>query len=122
MKITAFRALTNYATPAAAIAAVANGNAFLLNETQIFQDGTMAAPYGSGKKNNNQQTVTALRHRIHYYVRDTSLAAGYRQVFDILEADTATNQTKTITRKGKSRAATRDDDDARDVSVTKNWA
>lgn len=121
MKITAFRALTNYATPAAAIAAVANGNAFLLNETQIFQDGTMASPYGAGRKNNNQQKVTSLRHKIHYYVRDTSLAAGYRQVFDILEADTATNQTKTITRKGKSRATTRDDDDARDISVTKNW-
>lgn len=118
MKTSEFGALVNYATPAAAIAATVAGDKFLLNETQIFQDGTMAAPYGSGRKNNNQQKRTSLRHKIHYYVRDSS-TTGYHQVFDILEANTATKQSKTTTRPGlSSRNAYRDDDDRKGYKET----
>ena len=70
----------------------------------------MSAPYGPGRKNNSQQQVTALRHKIHYYVRDDS-TVGYHQVFDILESDTLAQQSKTTTRPGVNRNAARDDDD-----------
>jgi hypothetical protein len=107
MKQTAFNALVSVETVAAALL-LANGTNFLFNETQIHGDGTMA---GYGNQSGNQQKVTPLRHRIHYYRRDTSLAAGYSQVFDILESDTTAQESKTTTRPGVNRVATRDDDD-----------
>jgi len=117
MKTTTFNALVNYATPTAAKAATVAGDAFLLNETQVWKNGTMAASYNSNK-NSSQKTLAALRHKIHYFVRDTS-TIGYHPVYDILEADAAANQTKTTTRPGlSSRAATRDDDDRKGYKET----
>lgn len=58
MNIATFRALTNYDTPAAGLAANPNnGDTWLLNATHIFQDGTMGnpAPNASAKKNPRQQ-------------------------------------------------------------------
>jgi hypothetical protein len=107
MKETAFNALVSVETVAAALL-LANGTNFLFNETTIHGNGTMA---GYGNQSSNQQKVTQLRHKLHYYRRDTSLDAGYSQVFDILESDTLAQQSKSTTRPGVTRVATRDDDD-----------
>ena len=120
MKETEFNALTNYPNPASALAATVAGDKFLLSETQIFQDGTMPSAR-TGKLKNSQQQVTALRHKIHYYVRDDS-SVGYHPVYDILESDILTQESKTATRRGKNRAATRDDDDGRDIISDPDWA
>ena len=66
---------------------------------------------GYGNQSGNQQKITQLRHRIHFYRRDVSLDAGYTQVFDILESDDTGDETKTATRPGVNRVETRDDDD-----------
>jgi len=107
MKQTAFNALASVDTVADALLLV-NGTNFLFNETQIHGNGTMA---GYGNKLGSQQKVTPLRHRVHYYRRDTSNVNGYVQVFDILESDATAQESKTTTRPGVTRVATRDDDD-----------
>lgn len=107
MKQTAFNALVSVETVAAALL-LANGTNFLFNETTIHGNGSMA---GYGNQSGNQQKVTPLRHKLHYYRRDTSNVNGYVQVFDILESDTTAQQSKTTTRPGVNRVATRDDDD-----------
>lgn len=119
MKQTEFNSLTNVATPAAALL-LSTGDKFLFNETQIFQDGTMPNARNGGK-NNSSQKVTALRHKIMYYERDTS-TIGYHPCFDILESDIGAQQSKTITRKGKTRVATRDDDGARDIIASPDFS
>lgn len=118
MKLSVFNALTNVETPAAALL-LSNGTYFLFMDTQVHGVGTRAA---YGDKGNSQQRITALRHKIVYYVRDTSHSVGYYPVYDILEADDAATQTKTVSRNGFSRATTRDDDDSRNVRVDKNWS
>ncbi len=154
MNYSTFAALTNYDTVVAAIAANGtDGDAWLLNETKIFQDGTMgnpraantdentykkgvqrqkartlnptvtrnkisaastvtASPSGNlpavGNKPNgyantspgggtfvNQETVSnqktaAIRHKVSWYVTDSTKEAGYRRVFGILEDPTTT--------------------------------
>lgn len=107
MKQTVFNALVSVETVADALL-LANGTNFLFNETQIHGNGTMA---GYGNQSGNQQKVTPLRHKLHYYRRDTSNVNGYVQVFDILESDTTAQESKTTTRPGVNRVATRDDDD-----------
>jgi len=53
MNYSTFAALTNYDTPAAAlIANASNGDAWLLNETKIFQDGTMGNPKAANTDEN----------------------------------------------------------------------
>jgi hypothetical protein len=68
MNYATFAALTNYDTPAAALAANPNdGDAWLLNETKIFQDGTMGNPraantdentYKKGSQRQKARTLT----------------------------------------------------------------
>ena len=157
MDYATYAALTNYDTPALALAAKpVDGDAWLLNETKIFQDGTMpksgpaavkkdrqiqmastlnptvqrnkgnagvqttaiaggiggtgeAANYtyntstGGSKLNSkgggtfvNRETVAnqkgpAIRHKVSWYVTDSSQAAGYRRVFGLLESAGNTN-------------------------------
>jgi hypothetical protein len=59
MDIATFRALSTYGSVAAALAAKpTNGDAWLLNETLIYQDGSMSNPAPSGaaiKKSNQTQ-------------------------------------------------------------------
>lgn len=118
MKTTVFAALTNYSTIADALAAKpTNGEAWLLNETQIHGKGTMPSS-SNANKSGRQQKLTALRHRIMYYVTDSNAPGGCRPVFDILESDDSANQTRTVTRPGLTRAATRDDDDRRNIKST----
>ena len=53
MNYSTFAALNNYDTPAAALVAKAsNGDAWLLNETKIFQDGTMGNPKAANTDEN----------------------------------------------------------------------
>lgn len=55
-----FAALTNYSTVAAALAAKpADGQAWLLNDTQIFQDGTMPKSGPASVKNNRQTQLAS---------------------------------------------------------------
>jgi hypothetical protein len=107
MKQTAFNALVSVDTVADALI-LGDGTNFLFNETKIHGNGSMA---GYGNQSSNQQKVTSLRHKIHYYRRDISTSIGYVQVFDILESDTLAQQSKTGTRPGVNRVVTRDDDD-----------
>lgn len=59
MNYATFAALTNYDTPAAALAAnTTDGDAWLLNEPQVFQDATMPKA-GPASVKNNQQTQKA---------------------------------------------------------------
>jgi len=145
MNYSTYAALTNYDTPAAAIAANGtDGDAWLLNETKIFQDGRMASPksantdentYKKGSQRQKARTLTptinrnkisanpggtkankvngyanttpgggtwvnrenkpntkspAIRHKVSWYVTDSSQAAGYRRVFGLLEDPTTT--------------------------------
>lgn len=116
MKQTAFNALVSVETVADALL-LANGTNFLFNETTV-RSGSHGGGYG---QHVGSQTLTALRHRIHYYRRDTSNVNGYVQVFDILESDISSQQTKTATRRGKTRVATRDDDSAIDILSETDW-
>lgn len=110
MKNAEFQALTVY-TSKSAVDGLSAGTKFLWGAA-----GTGPATNIHGK----QQGNTALRHRITYYVK---LADGTnRMVYDILEADTTTQQTKTATRRGKSRVATRDDDNSRDIISSTDWS
>lgn len=111
MKQTAFDALVSVETVAAALL-LGDGTNFLFNETLIYGNGTMASA-SHRNKSGSQKKITQLRHRVHYYRRDTSPynSIGYVQVFDILESDTQAQQSKTTTRPGVDRAAARDDDD-----------
>lgn len=59
MNYATYVALTNYATPAAALAAKpTDGQAWLLNEPQVFQDARMPKA-GPASAKNNQQTQKA---------------------------------------------------------------
>ena len=118
MKQTEFNSLTNVETKAAALL-LPVGTKFFFNETKIFQDGTMPSAV-VGKQKNRQQQKASLRHRIHYYVRDNS-TIGYHQVFDLLESDILTQQTKTAKRRGKNTDPGRDDDNARDIVSSSDW-
>jgi hypothetical protein len=133
MNYATFAALTNYSTVAAALAAKpVDGQAWLLNETQIFQDGRMPKSGPAAVKNNRQtqmassltptitrnqgttstegyrkstkgggygvnlETVSnnkspAIRHKVAWYVTDSTQAAGYRRVFGMLEDPTTTS-------------------------------
>lgn len=156
MNYVTFAALNNYDTAAAAIAANGtDGDAWLLNETKIFQDGRMANPRANNTDENtykkglqrqkartltptiarnkisaaptltsvpsagnlpaignkaagyantskgggtwvNRETVAntktpAIRHKVAWYVTDSTQAAGYRRVFGVLEDPTTTN-------------------------------
>lgn len=149
MNYATFAALTNFATPALALAAHStNGEAWLLNETQIFQDGTMPKSGPASVKNNrqtqmastltptiqrnkgnegvvttsvggrnltfntnvggskqsstgggtfvNRETVAntktpSIRHKVSWFVTDSTQAAGYRRVFGVLEDPTTTS-------------------------------
>lgn len=151
MNYATFAALTNYATPALALAAhPTDGDAWLLNDSQIFQDGTMPKSGPAAVKKNrqtqmastlaptyrrnkisaaptltsvpsagnlpaignkaagyanttpgggtfvNKETVAnpktpAIRHKVSWFVTDSTQAAGYRRVFGILEDPSTTN-------------------------------
>lgn len=143
MNYATFAALTNYTTVAAALAAKpTDGQAWLLNETQIFQDGRMPKSGPAAVKNNRQTqmassltpTITrnkttgvdensnaitvgksvqsslkdfqpgstnkvtvanskspAIRHKVAWYVTDSTQTAGYRRVFGVLEDPTTTS-------------------------------
>jgi hypothetical protein len=54
MNYATFAALTTYATPAAGVAAVANGAAFLVNETLVARDGTMPDSGPAAQLKSNQ--------------------------------------------------------------------
>lgn len=141
MNYSTYAALTNYDTVAAALAAKpTDGQAWLLNETKIFQDGRMSksgpnsvkksaqtqlaktlsntigrnkisANPGGTKANKvagyantspgggsyvNREIVAnnktaSIRHKVSWYVTDSSQATGYRRVFGILEDPTTTS-------------------------------
>jgi hypothetical protein len=146
MNYATFAALTNYDTVAAALAANASdGDAWLLNETKIFQDGRMGNSranntdentYKKGSQRQKSRTLTptinrnkisanpggtqankvngyanttpgggtwvnretkpntkapAIRHKVAWYVTDSTQAAGYRRVFGILEDPATTS-------------------------------
>ena len=150
MNYATFAALTSYDTPALALAAKAvDGDAWLLNETKIFQDGRMGksgpASVTKGRQNQmastlaptiqrnkisaaytgslgptgslrtignttagyanttkgdgtwvNRETVAngktpSIRHKVSWFVTDSTQAAGYRRVFGVLEDPTTTN-------------------------------
>lgn len=137
MNYATFAALTNYATPALALAAKpTDGQAWLLNETKIFQDGTMGKSGPASVKKDRQiqmaSTLTptvkrnkttstedsnrtcgqdiqssltdkankvtvantktpSIRHKVAWYVTDSTQAAGYRRVFGVLEDSTTTS-------------------------------
>lgn len=60
MDATTFATLTNYATVAAALVAKPNnGDTWLLNDTQIFQDGTMPKSGPASVKNNRQTQLAS---------------------------------------------------------------
>lgn len=145
MNYATFAALNNYDTVAAALVAKAvNGDAWLLNETKIFQDGTMGNPRANNTDENtykkgvqrqsartlgttvarnkasaavysnngnkrdgyantskgggtwaNRETVAnpktpSIRHKVAWYVTDSTKSAGYRRVFGLLEDPTTT--------------------------------
>ena len=118
MKQTEFNALVSVETRADALL-LANGTNFLFNETTV-RSGSHGGGYG---QHVGSQSLTALRHKIHYYRRDTNDVNGYVQVFDILESDVLSQETKTATRRGKNRATnrTRDDDSAIDILSETDW-
>lgn len=118
MKLAEFNALNNVTTKAAALL-LAEGTKFLFMDTQVHGKGNMPSP-SPGNKGNAQQRVTALRHKIMYYVRDNS-DIGYHPVYDILESDVSANEVKTATRPGLSRDAARDDDGRRGYKST-DWS
>lgn len=131
MNYSTFAALTNYDTVAAALAAnPVDGSAWLLNETKIFQDGTMpkSGPPAVKKSRQIQMAKTLnptirrnkvvssregyqkssltdaahknvvsntkspfIRHKVSWYVTDSSQSTGYRRVFGILEDPTTTS-------------------------------
>ena len=132
MNYATFAALTNYDTVAAALAANAvDGQAWLLNETKIFQDGRMGNPranntdentYKKGSQRQSARTLTptiqrnktsvkstkgggtwvnretvpntkapSIRHKVAWYVTDSTQAAGYRRVFGVLEDPSTTS-------------------------------
>lgn len=104
MRQTEWNALTNVTTRTSALL-LSNGTKFLFMDTQRANNG------GYVGQTNQQQLLTTLRHKIMYYVRDTSSTIGYYPVYDILESDIGTQQTKTSTRRGLTTNAARDDDD-----------
>ena len=58
MKLTAFRALTNYETPALALVGKpTNGQYWLLNDQKIYQDGTMPKSGPASVKNPSQKQL-----------------------------------------------------------------
>jgi hypothetical protein len=117
MKQTVFNALTKVESVSAALN-LGNGTNFLFNETQV-----RTGKQGGGYKNQrNSQSLAALRHKIHFYTRDTSSTIGYHQKFDILESDDATKQSKTSTRPGLSRNPARDDDDRLRYNEPDDWS
>jgi len=119
MKQTEFNALVNYTTVTAAKSATTAGDRFLLNETQIFQDGTMPSSK-TGKLQGRQQNAVAVRHKVMYYERDDT-DIGYHPCYDLIESDEGTDQTRTATRPGVTRDARRDDDDRRNYNGSQ-WA
>jgi len=133
MNYATFAALTNYTTVAAALAAkTVDGDAWLLNETQVVRDGTMpdsgppsqrksrqvmlastvnptvtrnkgeanktgstyqSTPGGGFGVNNetvNNTKTPAIRHKVSWYVTDSTNTNGYRRVFGVLEDSTTT--------------------------------
>jgi hypothetical protein len=87
MNYATYAALTNYATPAAAlIAKPNNGDAWLLNETKIFQDGTMpnAAPNpadgseSTKKKDSQKQKARTLNPTVNRN-KGTASTEGYKK-------------------------------------------
>lgn len=121
MKQSIFNALVTVDTVADALL-LANGTNFLFNETQVRDSKHGGSPRPSEKI--GSQSTTALRHKIHYYRRDDNLAAGYVQIFDILESDILTQESRTPTRIGKNRAVnrTRDDDSSKDILSDPDWS
>ena len=158
MNYATFAALDVYGSVAAALEVkTSDGDAWLLNETLIYQDGTMANPApsgaaikksnqikkastistgitrnkgndyvkttsfgttpagdartltystkvggatqsspGGGGPNSHKETVEniktpAIRHKVSWYVTDSTQAAGYRRVFGLLEDPSTTN-------------------------------
>jgi len=97
MDYATFAALTNYDTIAAALAAKpTNGQAWLLNETKIFQDGTMpkSGP-ASAKKNRQIQLASTLTPTVTRN-KATASTAGYQKssLTDSANKETVSN-TKT---------------------------
>lgn len=121
MKQTEFNAMPTVETVADALL-LADGTNFLFNETQVRDSKHGGSPRPSEKI--GSQSTTALRHKIHYYRRDINSTAGYVQVFDILESDVLTQESRTPTRIGKNRATgrTRDDDSSKDVISDPDWS
>jgi hypothetical protein len=119
MKQSIFNALTVINTVADALL-LGDGTNFLFNDTRV-RTGNHGGGYGNHV---DSQSLTALRHKIHYYRRDTSTSIGYVQVFDILESDILTQESKTPTRVGKNRAVnrTRDDDTSKDIISDPDWS
>lgn len=73
-----------------------------------------------------QKTGVPLRRKIQYCQRISEeypqgIFKTYRYVYDLLESDILTQETKTATRRGKNRVDTRDDDDARDIISETDW-
>jgi hypothetical protein len=125
MKQTEFNAMPTVETVADALL-LADGTNFLFNETQVRDSKHGGSPRPSEKI--GSQSTTALRHKIHYYRRDINSTAGYVQVFDILESDILTQETRTVKRIGKDKkhyqdgpVGNRDDDAASDIISDTNW-
>lgn len=111
MKESIFNALTVYTTRAA-VDLLADGTAFLWGAA-----GTRLTPNVHGQ----QQGNTAIRHKISYYVKDTS-DIGFHPVFDVLEADLGTQLSKTDVKRNRTSVAARDDDDRRDYIALPDWS
>jgi hypothetical protein len=77
MNYATYANLTNYATPALGVAAVANGEAFLVNETQIYQDGTMpkSGP-ASIKKSKQTQMASTLNPTVKRNQGNSGVQSG----------------------------------------------
>lgn len=120
MKETVFNALPIYST-LSQVATASVGTYYLWDRPTINPPDT----YGESAQQNN----TALRHKITYHQRvasDGSLAGQgsltSRRIFDILESDDSAAQSKTSTRPGLTRAATRDDDDRLRYNEPDDWS
>jgi hypothetical protein len=108
MNYATFAALTNYDTTAAALAAnTTDGDAWLLNETKIFQDGTMGNAraantdentYKKGLQRQKARTLTPTVTRN----KGTSSTEGYRKssLTDAANKETVAN-TKTASIRAK---------------------
>ena len=69
-----------------------NPGGTLANKTAGYANTTKGGGTWVNRENRTNTKTPAIRHKVAWYVTDTSAAAGYRRVFGVLEDPTTTNQ------------------------------